>query len=205
VQVLIAEDDAISRKLLEVNLSRAGYSVVAVADGEQAWDALQADGAPKLAILDWMMPVMDGVEVCRRVRSDQRPGYIYLILLTAKSRQEDRAEGFQAGADDYLTKPFDVQELRARIAVGQRIIELQCVLEARVEQLREARGHVKQLQGLLPICMYCKKIRDDASTWHQLEAYIEQHSDAAFTHSLCADCMTEHYPNLRVTSAKERR
>jgi DNA-binding response OmpR family regulator len=196
VQVLIAEDDPISRKLLEVNLVQAGYDIVAVADGGRAWEELNAEGAPKLAILDWMMPVMDGVEICRRVRADKSTGYTYLILLTAKSRAEDRAEGFQAGADDYLTKPFEVQELRARVMVGQRIIELQCVVEAKVDQLREALVHVKQLQGLLPICMYCKKIRDDESSWHQLETYIEQHSEAEFTHSLCQDCKKQHYPGL---------
>jgi DNA-binding response OmpR family regulator len=204
MQVLIAEDDPISRKLLEVNLTRAGYEVIEAADGGQAWRALSTEGAPKLAVLDWMMPEMDGIEICRRVRADETMGYIYLILLTAKSRQEDRAEGFRAGADDYLTKPFEVQELRARVAAGQRIIELQCALEAKVTQLREALGHVKQLQGLLPICMYCKKIRDDEYTWHQLEAYIERHSDAAFTHSLCADCMKQHYPGLATTEKVQR-
>jgi DNA-binding response OmpR family regulator len=196
MQVLIAEDDDISRKLLEVNLTRAGYRVVTAGDGAGAWQALTAEQPPKLAILDWMMPLIDGVEICRRLRADGKRSYVYVILLTAKSRREDRAEGFEAGVDDYLTKPFDVQDLRARVAVGQRIIELQQALESRVEQLRDALGHVKRLKGLLPICMHCKKIRDDASTWHQLEAYIERHSDAAFTHSLCSDCLDTHYPGL---------
>ena len=110
MQVLIAEDDPISRKLLELNLGRNGYHVVSATDGGQAWGALSREGAPKLAILDWMMPVMDGTEVCRRVRADPSLSYVYLILLTAKSRREDRTLGFEAGADDYLTKPFDVQD-----------------------------------------------------------------------------------------------
>jgi sigma-B regulation protein RsbU (phosphoserine phosphatase) len=196
MQVLIAEDDPISRKLLELKLDHDGYDVVSATDGGQAWAGLVQEGGPKLAILDWMMPVMDGTEVCRRVRAEPSLSYVYVILLTAKSRREDRSQGFEAGADDYLTKPFDTQDLRARVAVGRRIIELQTALEQKVGELRDALTHVKQLQGLLPICMYCKKIRDDESIWHQLESYIETHSDAAFTHSLCLDCMTTHYPGF---------
>lgn len=197
MRVLIAEDDAISRKILEVNLERAGYEVVATADGGAAWDELCGEDAPKIAILDWMMPVMDGPDVCRRVRAaGERLGYSYLLLLTAKTRPADRAEGFDAGADDYLTKPFDPQDLRARVAVGKRIIDLQSALESRVEELRHARGEVRQLQSLLPICMHCKRIRDDESTWHQLEAYIESHFDTAFTHSLCGECLSVHYPQF---------
>jgi len=196
MQVLIAEDDPISRKLLELNLGRVGYQVVSTADGGQAWGALNQEGAPKLAILDWMMPVMDGTDVCRRVRAEPSLTYVYVILLTAKSRREERNLGFEAGADDYLTKPFDVEDLRARVAVGRRIVELQGALEQKVVELREALTHVKQLQGLLPICVHCKKIRDDEHTWHQLESYIERHSDAAFTHSLCSECMATHYPDF---------
>lgn len=204
MRVLIAEDDPISRKLLEVTLTREGYRVLAVPDGGQAWEALSAEGAPKLAILDWMMPGLDGVDICRRIRAEEPHGYTYLILLTAKSRKEDRAQGFQAGADDYITKPVDVLDLRSRVAVGQRIVELQCALEAKVDQLRDALGHVRQLQGLLPICMYCKKIRDDEAIWHQLEVYIERHSDVAFTHSLCTECMAEHHPELATNAETSR-
>ena len=202
MRVLIAEDDTISRKLLEVNLKRVGYDVLSTTDGGEAWEALSGEGAPRIAVLDWMMPLMNGVDICRRVRQEQqRLGYIYIVLLTAKTRYEDRVEGFQAGADDYLTKPFDSQELRARIAVGKRIIELHGALEARVEELRQERGHVRLLQGLLPICMFCKKIRDDESTWHQLEDYITRHSGAGFTHSLCGECLGVNYPEV----ARKRR
>jgi DNA-binding response OmpR family regulator len=198
VKVLIAEDDPISRKLLEVNLMRAGYDVVSTTDGGQAWSVLNSPEAPRLAILDWMMPILDGVEICRRIRMHCRgeTSYVYVILLTAKSREQDRSEGFQAGVDDYLTKPFDARDLRARLAVGKRIIELQCALEAKIGELREAASHIKQLQGLIPICMHCKRIRDDRQTWHQLENYIEKHSAAEFTHSVCAECLGRHYPSL---------
>jgi len=204
MRVLIAEDDAISRKLLEVNLRRAGHEVVSTRDGDEAWEVLSSGGGPKIAVLDWMMPALDGVEICRRVRAEQKHGYIYLILLTAKTRQEDRVAGFKAGADDYLTKPFDAQDLKARVAVGQRIIELESALQAKVAELQAAQGHVEQLQGLLPICMHCKKIRDDDSTWHQLEVYIERHSSAAFTHSLCTECLARHYPGFGTGGGTKR-
>ncbi len=197
MRVLIAEDDAISRRLLEANLKREGYDVLAVESGVQAWQALSAEEGPRLAVLDWMMPEMDGAEVCRRVREEADLSYVYLILLTARGRKEDRGLGFDAGADDYLTKPFDTQDLRARISVGRRILDLQTALTTRVEELQDALQQVKQLRGLLPICMHCKKIRDEKAAWHQLEAYIEHRSDAAFTHSLCPDCLVQHYPETK--------
>jgi sigma-B regulation protein RsbU (phosphoserine phosphatase) len=196
VRVLIAEDDAISRRLLEANLRREGYDVLAVETGLQAWEALRAEGAPRLAVLDWMMPEMDGAEICRRVREDAGLEYVYLILLTARGRKEDRALGFDAGADDYLTKPFDSQDLRARISAGRRILDLQSQLTEKIDELEDALCQVRQLQGLLPICMHCKKIRDEESDWHQLEVYIERHSEANFTHSLCPACMAHHYPEI---------
>ena len=196
MRVLIAEDDDISRRLLEANLSRTSYEVVSVANGMEAWAALQKKDAPRLAVLDWMMPEMDGVEVCRRIRERRESHYVYVILLTARGRKEDRVAGFDAGVDDYLTKPFDIQDLRSRIAVGQRIVDLQGELTDKVVELQGALRQVKQLQGLLPICMHCKRIRDDESTWHPLESYIEQRSDANFTHSLCTTCLSRHYPDI---------
>ncbi len=205
MRVLIAEDDAISRRLLEANLRRNGYDVLAVENGAQAWQALSAEGGPRLAVLDWMMPEMDGAEVCQRVRGESNLNYVYLILLTARGRKEDRAQGFDAGADDYLTKPFETQDLRARLSVGRRILDLQTALTSKVDELQDALRQVKQLQGLLPICMHCKKIRDDEATWHQLETYIEQRCDAAFTHSLCPACLAQHYPEIqdRLTAKTE--
>jgi diguanylate cyclase (GGDEF)-like protein len=140
VKILVADDDAVSRRLLEVTVKKWGYDVVVADDGDKAWDVLQREDAPQLAILDWVMPGMDGPEICRQVRTfgDQR--YIYLLLLTAKSEKEDLIEGMEAGADDFLTKPFDVQELRTRLRAGTRILELQ-------ETLREQATH-DSLTGL---------------------------------------------------------
>ncbi len=188
MKVLIAEDETISRRLLEATLVRWGYEVVVASGGVEAWETLQGDDAPPLAILDWMMPGMDGLEVCRRIRNRPSPTPPYLILLTAKGRREDIITGLDAGANDYVTKPFNREELRARVEVGVRMVELQQNLTDRVRALEEALARVKQLQGLLPICSYCKKIRDDQNYWQQVESYIAEHSQAQFSHSICPDC-----------------
>jgi CheY-like chemotaxis protein len=197
MKVLIAEDDQVSRRLLQATLGRLGYEVVTTENGAQAWEALQTPEAPRLAILDWMMPELDGVDVCRNVRQREDVPYVYIILLTARGQKKDVVTGLEAGADDYLIKPFDPQELRSRITVGERILELEAALEGKVRELKDALTHVKQLQGLLPICMHCKKIRDDTDTWHRMENYIQEHSDAMFTHSLCEECLAKHYPDQK--------
>ena len=194
MKVLIAEDDQVSRRLLQATLGRLGYEVVTTENGAQAWDALTTDDAPRLAILDWMMPELDGVDVCRQIRERKDKPYVYIILLTARGQKKDVVTGLEAGADDYLVKPFDPQELRSRITVGERILNLELALEAKVAELEEALTHVKQLQGLLPICMHCKKIRDDSDNWRLMESYIQEHSEAMFTHSLCGECRSKHYP-----------
>ncbi len=169
-----------------------GYETVVCEDGLQAAEALAAEQPPPVAILDWVMPGMDAPEICRRVR--QRPetaSPIYLILLTSKSERDELVEGLEAGADECVSKPFDPASLRARTRVGFRIVELQQTLAARVSELEAALSQVKQLQGLLPICAYCKKVRDDGNYWHQVESYITDHTDAKFSHGICPDCLEE--------------
>ena len=161
MRILIAEDDPVSRRMLEATLQKWGHPIVAVEDGAAAWRALEPANAPQLAILDWMMPGMDGVEVCRKIRQSAKRLPTYAILLTAKGQKEDIVKGFDAGADDYVTKPFDREELRARINVGVRIVELQTQLGDRVKELETAIAREKLLVGLLPICCYCKKVRSD--------------------------------------------
>lgn len=199
MKVLIAEDDVVSRRMLEATLNKWGYDVVVVCDGAAAWQALQHKDAPALAILDWMMPELDGAEVCRLVRARSLTQPPYLMLLTAKGDRADIIEGLRAGADDYVTKPFDRDELRARVQVGVRVVELQQNLANRVRDLEEALSRVKQLQGLLPICAYCKMIRDDQNYWEKVENYIAKHSDAQFTHSICPDCYDEMMKNLEAS------
>lgn len=135
MRILIAEDDPVSRRLLEALLTKWGYEVIVTTDGEQAWDVLRSEEAPRIAILDWMMPVLDGPEVCRRVRARDNGAYVYLLLLTAKSQKDDIIRGIGAGADDYVTKPFDANELNARLRAGRRIIDLQAELVSARESL----------------------------------------------------------------------
>jgi len=196
VKLLIAEDDTVIRRLLQVTLSRSGFEVVAVANGRQALEEMQKPDAPRLAVLDWMMPEIDGLDVCRRIRANAGVPYVYILVLTAKGRKEDLVEGLDAGADDFLTKPFDPQELRSRLRVGQRTLDLEAALRTKVSELQEALDRVEQLQGLLPICMHCKKIRDDENRWHRVETYIAKRSAAEFTHALCEECREMHYPRI---------
>ncbi len=192
MRILIAEDDPVSRLLLQATLTKWGYDVLVCVDGLEAWQRLQSADAPELAIMDWMMPGMDGIEICRRLRMGTLSRPVYVLLLTAKGLRKDIVAGLMAGADDYVTKPFDHEELRARVQVGVRIIELQRGLADRVQELENALAKVKQLQGLLPICSYCKKIRNDRNYWEQVDNYLSQHSDVQFSHSVCPECFDFH-------------
>jgi DNA-binding response OmpR family regulator len=188
LKLLLADDDGLYRRVLERALTGWGYQVEAVCDGEAAWQALCAAGGPRLALLDWMMPGLDGPEVCRRARALPSAEPPYLILLTSRESKEDVVAGLRSGANDYVIKPFDRAELEARVAVGRNVVQLQASLTARVHELEQALAQVKQLQGLLPICSYCKKIRDDQNYWQQVESYIGQHAEVKFSHGICPDC-----------------
>ena len=194
MRILVAEDEPLTRRVLETTLALSGYEVEGVDDGQTAWNVLERERDIRLALLDWMMPGLDGPELCRRLR--QRAGvYVYIILLTVRDRKEDVVLGLQSGADDYVTKPFDPQELFSRIRAGERILNLESCLAQKVHELEEALAHVKRIQGLLPICMHCKKVRDVKNVWHLLESYVQENSEAIFTHSLCQDCLRTHYPH----------
>jgi phosphoserine phosphatase RsbU/P len=188
IRVLIAEDDRVTSEILARTLARWGYEARVVRDGRDAWDDLRAELAPTLAILDWMMPHMDGPDICRRVRMDLPLANMYLLLVTSREARGDIVAGLNAGADDYIVKPFDPEELHARVAVGIRVLSLQQKLAERVAELEAALSNVKQLRGLLPICSYCKRIRGDDQYWQQVEGYISEHSDAQFSHGICPSC-----------------
>ena len=187
MKILLAEDDPMYARLLQ-RLLEGEYEVLPVRDGAEAWEALLAESPPQLAVLDWLMPRMDGFEVCRRVRHHPEMASTYMILLTSRDHIKDILAGFEAGADDYLVKPCDPEELRARVRVGRRVVELQSALAAHVVQLEKALASVRQLQGLLPICSYCKRIRNDENYWEQLETYVSEHSEASFSHGICPNC-----------------
>jgi phosphoserine phosphatase RsbU/P len=191
MRILIADDDAVTRKLLDATLRRHGRDVITANDGNAAWRAfeeLKGKDAPAVAILDWMMPGVEGIEICRRLRATPSFESVYVILLTSRSNKADLAEGLSAGANDYIEKPFDPVELEARVRVGERMVMLQQRLNARVTELEQALAHVKRLQGLLPICSYCKKVRNEANYWEQVDSYLTTHSDLDFTHGICPTC-----------------
>ncbi|MCZ6917977.1 MAG: response regulator transcription factor [Gemmatimonadetes bacterium] len=191
MRVLIAEDDAVSSKLLQTLLAEWNYEVIVTENGEDAWEVLKQDDGPSLAILDWLMPGLDGPQVCRKVRGNQLNRMMYLILLTRLGKKDYIVKGLEAGADDYLAKPFHPAELRARVQSGERVVRLERELRERVVELEDALGKVKQLQGLIPICSWCKKIRDDQDYWHQVDAYVAKHADVQFSHGICPTCYEE--------------
>lgn len=189
MRILIADDDRMSALMLSRTLEQWGYDVVVVYDGVAAWECIASDNPPALAILDWMMPGLDGIELCTRIRATALKAPVYVILLTARAGRQDLVAGLEAGADDYLTKPFDPLELRARIHVGQRTISLI--------------ASVKRLTGMLPICAYCKRIRSDKDYWEQVEGYVTQHSDAVFSHGICPDCLAKEMAELDMVGPQD--
>lgn len=177
MKILTADDDAGTRKVLTKTLQSLGHEVVEAEDGREAWVKYRLYHF-SLVISDWMMPNIDGIELTRLVRKENRPKYTYIIMLTSLEGKGRYLEGMQAGADDFINKPFDKDTLAARLRVAERILNLQ--------------QEVKQLEGLLPICSYCKKIKDDEQKWQQMESYISHRTEANFSHGICPDCYNKH-------------
>ena len=171
--ILVAEDDEVSRLVLLTKLKKLGHDVIAAQDGEEGWQAFARE-QPRLVVTDWMMPKIDGLQLCRRIRAHDQEKYAYIIMLTALTGKKHYLEGMDAGADDFLNKPVDMDELVARLRVAERILALQ--------------AEVKQLVGLFPICAYCKKIQNEDNTWQSIEVYIGKRSEAKFSHGYCPTC-----------------
>ena len=187
-RILIVDDERFNIKTL-TELLHEDYKIMAAKTGEQALKAVQGEILPNLILLDIMMPGMDGYEVCERFKANERTKNIPVIFVTAITEIEDAARGFQAGAVDFIQKPLNPVMTKARV-------DLHIKLHKTMEDLKEALSQVKKLSGLLPICMYCKKIRDDSGYWNQIEAYIDKHSEAQFSHSICKECANKYYPDL---------
>lgn len=177
MRVLLAEDDPVSARILAATLQRLGHDVSVARDGLEAWENHLAVPA-SVVITDWMMPRVDGLELTRRIRSLAPGSYTWIILLTALRGQASYLDGMEAGADDFVSKPINQHELHARLRVAERVLGLQRT--------------VGQLEGLLPICSYCKRIRDEAESWAQVDDYVSRHTDAQFTHGICPDCYEHH-------------
>jgi CheY-like chemotaxis protein len=203
-RILVAEDDPVTRKILAATLERLGWDVTTASDGSEAWHTLETLGgkdAPELVLLDWMMPGMDGIEICRKLRSTPGFEFTYVVLLTSRSEKEDLAMALATGANDYIAKPFHPIELESRVRVGERMVKLQRSLAARVTELEEALAHVQQLQGLLPICSYCKKVRNESNYWEQVDSYLASHSTLKLTHGICPQCLDKMMKELEESPA----
>lgn len=173
LKVLVADDDATARRVLQAALHKLDHECILAADGREAWEQYQST-QPSIVLADWLMPSLSGIELCRMIRADARPRYTYVILVTALSGKGSYLEGMQAGADDFVSKPFDLDEMGARLHVAQRILSLQT--------------EIHQLEGLLPICSYCRRIRDEGSAWTSLEEYVAARTQVMLSHSICPDC-----------------
>lgn len=191
MKILIAEDDPVSAKILQFTLENSGHQVVVTGNGRAAWD--QFDREPvRVVVSDWMMPEMDGIELCAKVRARPKTDYTYFILLTAiHTGRENLRKAMDAGVDDFLTKPLDREGIMMRLRVAERIIEF-------TQQIR-------QLKELIPICMYCKKIRDDSNYWQAVESYIAHHTGSSFSHGICPDCFEKHVRMLPSENDLNRR
>jgi len=197
MQILIADDDPISRRLAIHALAGCGADVAVVEDGQSAWMQIQERTQSTVLILDRMMPELDGVDLCRRARLLPSFPPLYILMVTSAAETADITAGLNAGADDYVVKPFKAAELKARAQVGIRMVALQESMARRLAELEQALANVKQLRGLLPMCSYCKKIRVDDKYWQQLEGYLTDHSDAEFSHGICPECFPSVLDGIR--------
>ncbi|PIE64467.1 MAG: response regulator [Desulfobacterales bacterium] len=188
MKILIAEDESITRLMVQVNLENWGYTVVAAEDGQKALSLLEKDETIAIAILDWEMPELDGTEVCQRVKELKRYNPVYVLMLTARDSQEDILGGFDAGVDDYVTKPFNDNELRARIRVAERLVRIQSSLSGYVQELQRTLDLVDTLQGAVPVCSICKKIEGVTGSWFTLEQLLDSNDDFRLVQTVCPDC-----------------
>ncbi len=185
MKVLIAEDNEVSRHILENMLTKWGYEVTPTSNGDEAWEILQREDGPKMAILDWMMPGLTGVEICSLARSLDA---VYIILLTARTLAGDISLGLESGADDYITKPFTPLELRARLRVGERVVGLQSNLAKKIREFDASAESESGKKPLVTVCSYCKRIRDEENSWQKLETYMSALLEGRVTHGICPEC-----------------
>ncbi len=205
MKVLVVDDDEIMRLKLEKVLTEWGYHTTLADSGEAALKILRSPEPPRIVLLDWMMPGISGLEVCRELATDVDVNWPHIIMLSVKDEKCDIVEALGAGAGDYIVKPFDTGELKARVNVGNRIVWLTDTLSARVGELEDALNQLKILKGLLPICAACKKVRDDKGYWTQIEHYISEHTEAEFTHSMCPECNDQYYHKYLNNDSKEKK
>lgn len=202
--VLLVDDQPANLKVLLSYLQQQGFTPLTAQNGERALYQV-ANFKPDIILLDVMMPGIDGFETCRRLKGNSDTADIPVIFMTALTDIDDKVKGFQAGGVDYVTKPFQHEEVLARLTTHLTLCSLQKELAEKNRQLQEALDNVKQLSGFLPICASCKKIRDDQGYWNQIESYIQDHSEALFSHSICPQCSKKLYPDIFKKNDKKAR
>lgn len=182
-RILVAEDDPVSSTILRTVLEKLGHETVAARDGNEAWEAFNREPV-RLIVSDWMMPGMDGLELCKKVRSRPQTPYTYFILLTAnRTSPENYALATAAGVDDFLTKPLNREAIRMRLTVAERILKYT--------------AEIRQLQEMIPICVYCRKVRDEHDYWDMVESYIQKETGSSFSHGACPECYEKELAHLR--------
>ncbi len=193
-KVLVVDDEQANLILLNTIL-RGSHEILLASSGLEALSILGSE-LPDIILLDVMMPEMSGFDLCRILKGDERYGEIPVIFITSLSGGESELQGLQLGAVDYICKPFNIAHVRLRLRNqlelklrNEQLKEQRAALEARTFELESAIKRIKHLEGLIPICMYCKKIRNDRQLWQNLEEYICEHTDASFTHGMCPDCL----------------
>jgi DNA-binding response OmpR family regulator len=195
--ILVVDDQPTNLRVLLSFLQAHNFQIYIADSGERALSIL-SKVCPDIVLLDVMMPELDGFETCRRIKADPRLSCIPVIFMTALDSVEDKVEGFAAGGVDYITKPFQQAEVLARIRTH-------IMLRKRERQLEQALAEIKTLSGILPICAYCKQIRNDQGYWQQVEEYLSQHSKAMFSHGICPSCYQKEMSSFLAMMEKEKK
>jgi len=196
ITMLIVEDDPEVLSASSRIARSEGYPVMEASSGEECLEMARKN-KPDFILLDVILPDIQGTEICRRIKADPLLKSTFVVLTSGlKISSVEQAEGLDVGADGYIARPVSNQELKARINSAARILRAERERDQLILELREALAKVKQLSGLLPICMHCKKIRDDKGYWSRIETYIEKHSEAEFSHSICRECAEKLYPDM---------
>jgi len=201
--ILAVDDSRDSLRFLSELFESKGYVSRTVSNAHMAITSISV-ATPDLILLDIVMPGMSGYELCEHLKADEKTRDIPIIFISALDEVADKVRGFSVGGVDYITKPFQAEEVLARVGTHLTLRELQKRLEAQNAELQEALASVRTLKGMLPICSGCKKIRDDKGCWNHLEEYIERHSDALFSHGLCPSCEEKFYGDQEWYQKKRR-
>jgi response regulator RpfG family c-di-GMP phosphodiesterase len=203
IKILIVDDDSDVLFATSRIVKSEGYQVINASSGAECRDLAQKHH-PDLILLDVMLPDIEGPELCKEMKSDPLLKGIFIILISGmKTSSAEQADGLDVGADGYIARPISNQELKARVKAMVRILIAERERDRLIQELQKALLKIRELSGLLPICSHCKKIRDGKGYWNQIEAYIQDHSEAAFSHSICKECAEKYYPDMNLYDEDE--